>query len=87
MILKRLILMNVTTFVFAVLLCFCRELVSWLSNTTKGFDMITHRVHESEARSCCNLVVCSLCMLLFSSESEQWILFYDSWLVVLSASQ
>eukprot|EP00903_Cladosiphon_okamuranus_P005738 g5694.t1 len=24
------------------------ELVSWLSNTTKGFDMITHRVHESE---------------------------------------
>eukprot|EP00752_Nemacystus_decipiens_P003898 g3578.t3 len=24
------------------------ELLTWLSNTTKGFDMITHRVHESE---------------------------------------
>lgn len=32
-------------------LCFCRELVSWLSNTTTGFDALTHRVHESEARN------------------------------------
>lgn len=33
-----------------------RELVTWLSNTTKGFDVLTHRVHETEVRkemACC----------------------------------
>ena len=27
-----------------------RELVSWLSDTTNGFDVLTHRVHETEVK-------------------------------------
>lgn len=68
---QRLIFACVRRFLFA-LLCFYRELVSWLSNTTNGFNALTHRVHESEARDRSRG---NQCMLVFRITSKRWVLF------------
>lgn len=43
--------LTATCLSFAVCCSLDRELLSWLSNTTAGFDSLTHRVHESEVSS------------------------------------